>query len=207
MEPPSSPPPSGSCASARDRVAVDPAPLGAGAARRRHGADRGAVGRGFLGDVRIMSAALAFRNLTLGYDRHPAVHHLHGEMKSGALMAVVGPNGAGKSTLFKGIVGMHQAARRRHRSVRPARARHRLPAAGRRHRPHLPDQRLRHGRDGAVARRRPVRRHRQARARQGARRDRRPSASRASRSGRSARSRAGRCSARCSRGCCCRTRA
>ena len=46
------------------------------------------------------------RNLTLGYDRHPAVHHLHGEVKSGALIAVVGPNGAGKSTLFKGIVGM-----------------------------------------------------------------------------------------------------
>jgi zinc/manganese transport system ATP-binding protein len=53
-----------------------------------------------------MSAALEFRNLTLGYDRHPAVHHLHGPVKQGALMAVVGPNGAGKSTLFKGIVGM-----------------------------------------------------------------------------------------------------
>ena len=53
-----------------------------------------------------MSAALAFNNVTLGYDRHPAVHHLHGDVKSGALMAVVGPNGAGKSTLFKGIVGM-----------------------------------------------------------------------------------------------------
>src|SRR3954447_9183900 len=53
-----------------------------------------------------MTAALEFRNVTLGYDRHPAVHHLRGEVKSGALMAVVGPNGAGKSTLFKGIVGM-----------------------------------------------------------------------------------------------------
>src|SRR5215218_8807146 len=53
-----------------------------------------------------MSAALAFNNVTLGYDRHPAVHHLAGEVKAGALMAVVGPNGAGKSTLFKGIVGM-----------------------------------------------------------------------------------------------------
>jgi zinc/manganese transport system ATP-binding protein len=49
--------------------------------------------------------ALAFRNLTLGYDRHPAVHHLDGPVAAGALMAVVGPNGAGKSTLFKGIVG------------------------------------------------------------------------------------------------------
>jgi zinc/manganese transport system ATP-binding protein len=52
-----------------------------------------------------MTAALRFHNLTLGYDRHPAVHHLDGAVDSGALMAVVGPNGAGKSTLFKGIVG------------------------------------------------------------------------------------------------------
>jgi zinc/manganese transport system ATP-binding protein len=53
-----------------------------------------------------MTAALQFRNLTLGYDRHPAVHHLDGAVQRGALMAVVGPNGAGKSTLFKGIVGV-----------------------------------------------------------------------------------------------------
>ncbi|MBM3528187.1 MAG: ABC transporter ATP-binding protein [Alphaproteobacteria bacterium] len=53
-----------------------------------------------------MSAQLRFRNLTLGYDRHPAVHHLDGEVADGALMAVVGPNGAGKSTLFKGVVGV-----------------------------------------------------------------------------------------------------
>ena len=53
-----------------------------------------------------MSAALEFRNVTLGYDRHPAVHHLSGQIASGALIAVVGPNGAGKSTLFKGIVGL-----------------------------------------------------------------------------------------------------
>src|SRR5215475_11570522 len=52
-----------------------------------------------------MTAALQFRNLTLGYDRHPAVHHLDGAVETGALIAVVGPNGAGKSTLFKGIVG------------------------------------------------------------------------------------------------------
>ena len=53
-----------------------------------------------------MSAQLQFRDLTLGYDRHPAVHHLDGVVPRGALMAVVGPNGAGKSTLFKGIVGV-----------------------------------------------------------------------------------------------------
>jgi zinc/manganese transport system ATP-binding protein len=53
-----------------------------------------------------MPAQLAFRDVTLGYDRHPAVHHLSGEVASGALMAVVGPNGAGKSTLFRGLVGI-----------------------------------------------------------------------------------------------------
>jgi zinc/manganese transport system ATP-binding protein len=52
-----------------------------------------------------MTAQLQFRNLTLGYDRHPAVHHLDGAVETGALMAVVGPNGAGKSTLFKGVIG------------------------------------------------------------------------------------------------------
>ena len=53
-----------------------------------------------------MTAALQFRDLTLGYDRHPAVHHLSGEVAPGALVAVVGPNGAGKSTLFRGIAGI-----------------------------------------------------------------------------------------------------
>jgi len=53
-----------------------------------------------------MAAQLQFNDLTLGYDRHPAVHHLSGEIAAGALLAVVGPNGAGKSTLFRGIVGI-----------------------------------------------------------------------------------------------------
>jgi zinc/manganese transport system ATP-binding protein len=53
-----------------------------------------------------MPAQLEFRDVTLGYDRHPAVHHLSGEVAAGALLAVIGPNGAGKSTLFRGIVGI-----------------------------------------------------------------------------------------------------
>ena len=53
-----------------------------------------------------MTAQIEFRDVTLGYDRHPAVHHLDGEVASGALLAVIGPNGAGKSTLFRGLVGI-----------------------------------------------------------------------------------------------------
>ncbi|NMG73847.1 ATP-binding cassette domain-containing protein [Aromatoleum diolicum] len=50
-------------------------------------------------------AVLQLDNLTLGYDRHPAVHHLSCSIAPGALVAVVGPNGAGKSTLFKALTG------------------------------------------------------------------------------------------------------
>jgi zinc/manganese transport system ATP-binding protein len=52
-----------------------------------------------------MKAAIRFDDLTLGYGRRPAVHHLDGAVAAGSLTAVVGPNGAGKSTLLKGIVG------------------------------------------------------------------------------------------------------
>jgi zinc/manganese transport system ATP-binding protein len=52
--------------------------------------------------------SLRLRDLTLGYDRHPAVHHLDGEVRPGALLAVVGPNGGGKSTLLKGVAGRLQ---------------------------------------------------------------------------------------------------
>ncbi len=52
-----------------------------------------------------MTAAIDFQNLTLGYDRHPAIHHLHTKIAEGSLTTIVGPNGAGKSTLLKGVVG------------------------------------------------------------------------------------------------------
>ncbi len=52
-----------------------------------------------------MTYALKFQDLSLGYDRHPAVHRLHGEIAEGSLTAIVGPNGAGKSTMLKGVIG------------------------------------------------------------------------------------------------------
>lgn len=54
----------------------------------------------------MTEAALTFRNLTLGYGSHPAVHHLNGAVRKGSLTAIVGANGSGKSTLMKGIVGV-----------------------------------------------------------------------------------------------------
>jgi zinc/manganese transport system ATP-binding protein len=52
-----------------------------------------------------MTDAIRIDDLTLGYDGHPAVHHLSGSFAAGSLTAVVGPNGSGKSTLLKGIMG------------------------------------------------------------------------------------------------------
>ena len=55
---------------------------------------------------RAPHTAIQFDNVTLGYDRHPAVHHLDGAIERGTLLAVLGPNGSGKSTLLKGISGV-----------------------------------------------------------------------------------------------------
>lgn len=52
-----------------------------------------------------MNTLLSFQNLTLGYDRLPAVEQLSTDIAKGSLTAIVGPNGAGKSTLLKGVMG------------------------------------------------------------------------------------------------------
>jgi zinc/manganese transport system ATP-binding protein len=54
----------------------------------------------------MTKTCLTFRDLTLGYNSHPAIHHLDGTIRRGSLTAVVGANGSGKSTLMKGIVGV-----------------------------------------------------------------------------------------------------
>ncbi|NWA29038.1 ABC transporter ATP-binding protein [Pseudomonas gingeri] len=49
--------------------------------------------------------AIRLDNVTVAYERHPAVHHLSGGFTPGSLTAIVGPNGAGKSTLLKAVMG------------------------------------------------------------------------------------------------------
>jgi zinc/manganese transport system ATP-binding protein len=53
----------------------------------------------------IRAPSVILRDLTLGYDGHPAVHHLSGTLAPGSLTAICGPNGAGKSTLLRAIAG------------------------------------------------------------------------------------------------------
>ncbi|MGO7537979.1 metal ABC transporter ATP-binding protein [Rhizobium ruizarguesonis] len=68
-----------------------------------------------------MTPLIRLDNLTVAYNRHPAVHHVSGAFASGSLTAIAGPNGAGKSTLLKAIMG----------ELRPAEGRveHRLERA------------------------------------------------------------------------------
>jgi zinc/manganese transport system ATP-binding protein len=62
------------------------------------------VGIGNRNDLFIMSIRL--NNLTLAYERHPAVHHLTATIAQGDWLAIVGPNGAGKSTLLNAMAGL-----------------------------------------------------------------------------------------------------
>ena len=61
-----------------------------------------------MGHILLPDAAVTFSDLTLGYNGHPAVHHLSGTVRKASLTAVIGGNGSGKSTLMRGIVGMLQ---------------------------------------------------------------------------------------------------
>ena len=79
------------------------------AALRRRGLSPPLAGGGLgprLAAIDDMMNAIVLHDLTLGYDGHPAVHHLSGVFEPGSMTAVVGPNGSGKSTLLKGITGI-----------------------------------------------------------------------------------------------------
>ena len=68
----------------------------------------------------VAGAAVTVEDLTVAYERHPAIHHIRGYFAAGSLTAIVGPNGAGKSTLVKAIAG----------TIRPAGGRIRRDPAG-----------------------------------------------------------------------------
>lgn len=50
--------------------------------------------------------SIELNNLTLVYEKHPALHHVTATIESGDLLAIVGPNGAGKSTLLNALAGL-----------------------------------------------------------------------------------------------------
>ncbi len=50
--------------------------------------------------------SIVLENLTISYQRKPAVHHIDMRFETGAMWAVFGPNGAGKSTLLKSVMGL-----------------------------------------------------------------------------------------------------
>lgn len=80
--------------------------------------------------VPLATGLITFDNLTIGYDRHPAVHHLCGSFRPGSLTAIAGPNGAGKTTLLKTVTGL----------LRPLDGEVRLNAISRRDIAYLPQQ-------------------------------------------------------------------
>lgn len=69
-------------------------------------ADNAAHHPHFHGPAAEADSAIVLDNVTIAYQRHPAVHHLSGAFAKGSLTALVGPNGAGKSSLLKAIVGL-----------------------------------------------------------------------------------------------------
>jgi len=53
-----------------------------------------------------MSHQLHIKDLTISYNRVPAVHHLNLQLCCGSCVGLLGPNGAGKTTLIKAIAGL-----------------------------------------------------------------------------------------------------
>ncbi len=56
--------------------------------------------------ARSPSHELRVRDLTVSYNRIPALHHIAFDIPCGQCVALLGPNGAGKSTLLKALAGL-----------------------------------------------------------------------------------------------------
>jgi manganese/zinc/iron transport system ATP- binding protein len=48
------------------------------------------------------------KNLTISYNKKPAIKGINLKIEPGNIIGIIGPNGAGKSTLLKGILGLLQ---------------------------------------------------------------------------------------------------
>ncbi len=57
-------------------------------------------------EVTTADITIQLRNVTVSYDRKPAVRSVSLDIPSRERIAIVGPNGAGKSTLIKAMVGL-----------------------------------------------------------------------------------------------------
>jgi manganese/zinc/iron transport system ATP- binding protein len=49
---------------------------------------------------------ITVKNLTISYNKKPAIKGVNLDIESGSVIGIIGPNGAGKSTLLKGILGL-----------------------------------------------------------------------------------------------------
>ena len=54
----------------------------------------------------MSSHHLLVKDLTVSYDRIPAIHHLNLDLVCGHCIGLLGPNGAGKTTLIKALTGL-----------------------------------------------------------------------------------------------------
>ena len=58
------------------------------------------------GELATSSHQLCVTDLTVSYNRIPAIHHIDFQVHCGQCVALLGPNGAGKSTLLKALAGL-----------------------------------------------------------------------------------------------------
>ncbi len=53
-----------------------------------------------------MNEIISFEDVTVSYQRHPALHHISCGIARNEMTAIIGPNGGGKSTFLRAIAGL-----------------------------------------------------------------------------------------------------